>query len=76
MIIGIFVVIVAALITLSIALQRTVQMEMAEQFNNQQLLLANAEAKNIKDYLNNIQDELYHIAQFASLLRDSKLSEL
>jgi len=72
MIIGIFVVIVAALITLSIALQRTVQMEMAEQFNNQQLLLANAEAKNIKDYLNNIQDKLYHIAQFASLLRDGK----
>ena len=47
-------------------------MEMAEQFNNQQLLLANAEAKNIKDYLNNTQDELYHIAQFASLLRDRK----
>lgn len=72
MIIGIFVVIVAALITLSIALQRTVQMEMAEQFNNQQLLLANAEAKNIKDYLNNTQDELYHITQFVSLLRDRK----
>ncbi len=72
MIIGIFVVIVAALITLSIALQRTVQMEMAEQFNNQQLLLVNAEAKNIKDYLNNTQDELYHITQFASLLRDRK----
>jgi len=72
LIIGIFVVIVAALVTLSLALQRTVQMEMAEQFNNQQLLLANAEAKNIKEYLNNVQDELYHISQFASLLRDSK----
>ena len=72
LIIGIFVFIVAALITLSLALQRTVQMEMAEQFNNQQLLLANAEAKNIKDYLNSAQDKLYHIAQFASLLRGSK----
>ena len=69
---GIFVVIVAVLITLSIALQRTVQMEMAEQFNSQQLLLANAEAKNIKDYLAKTQDELHHIAQFASLLRDRK----
>jgi signal transduction histidine kinase len=72
LIIGIFVALIAALITLSIALQRTVQMEMAEQFNNQQLLLANAETKNIKDYLNNAQEELYHIAQFASLLRDRK----
>ena len=72
LIMGIFVVIVAALITLSIALQRTVQMEMAEQFNNQQLLLANTEAKNVKDYLNKAQDELYHIAQLSSLLRDRK----
>ena len=72
LIIGMFVVIIASLITLSIALQRTVQMEMAEQFNNQQLLLANAEAKNIKDYLNTAQDEMYHIAQFASVLRGRK----
>ena len=47
-------------------------MEMAEQFNNQQLLLANAEASNIKDYLNTAQDEMFHIAQFASLLRVRK----
>lgn len=74
-IIGIFAAVVLSLIPLSVFFQRTLQMEMAKQFNNQQLLLANAEAKNVKDYLNNAQDELNHIAQFALLLQDRKESD-
>ncbi len=66
-IVGILVVVVLALMTLSIFFQRTLEMEMAEQFNRQQLLLAHAEAANIQDYLAGIRDDMKHIAGLASL---------
>ena len=50
-IIGILAVIVLSLIALNVSFQRTLQIEMAEQFNKQQLLLADAEASNIQAYL-------------------------
>ncbi|HYA26737.1 MAG TPA: ATP-binding protein [Thermodesulfovibrionales bacterium] len=68
-IIGILVLIVSALITLNIFFQQTLQMEMAEQFNKQQLFLANAEASNIQSYVNGLKDELWHIAAVVSELR-------
>ena len=65
-IIGILAVIISALITLNIFFQQTLQMEMAEQFNKQQLLLANAEASNIQSFVNGLKDELWHIAVVVS----------
>ncbi|HSB34191.1 MAG TPA: ATP-binding protein [Nitrospirota bacterium] len=65
-IIGVFAIIILALIVSSIYFQRTHQMEMAEQFNRQQLLLANAHATSIQDYLGGIKNELIHIARSAS----------
>ena len=44
---GVLAGIVLSLLTLSVFFQRTLQMEMAEQFNKQQLLLANAKASGI-----------------------------
>lgn len=43
-------------------------MEMAEQFNKQQLLLASAEASNIRSYIDSLKDELWHISAVVSAL--------
>ncbi len=65
-IIGIFVVIFAFIVALSVFFQRTLQMEMAEQFNKQQLLLANAAASGIQEYVGNVKGEILHAAELAS----------
>jgi signal transduction histidine kinase len=44
-------------------------MEMAEQFNKQQLLLARAEASNIQSHIGRIKDELLDIVQLVSISR-------
>jgi len=75
-IIGILVLVVSALITLNIFFQQTLQMEMAEQFNKQQLLLANAEASNIQSYVNSLKDELWHIAAVVSTLQIKERRDL
>jgi signal transduction histidine kinase len=62
-------VILAALLLLSVSFQRTFQMETAEQFNRQQLLLARAEVASIQTYLAGIKDELLHITHTTSLFR-------
>jgi signal transduction histidine kinase len=67
-IIGILALIISSLITLNIFFQQTLQMEMAEQFNKQQLLLARAEAANIQAYINSFKEDLLHIANFMSKL--------
>ncbi len=59
--------VLASLMILSVFFERTLQMETAEQFNRQQLLLANAEASNMQSYLGNVKDELLQIARVASL---------
>lgn len=66
LIIGILAVIISSLITLNVSFQQTLQMEMAEQFNKQQQLLANAEASNMQTYIRRIKDEMIHIAQIIS----------
>ncbi len=68
-IIGVVAIIVVSLIAASVFFQRTLQMETAEQFNKQQLLLANAEASNIQAYLNSLKDEMLNIAQAVSLFQ-------
>ena len=73
LIIGILAIIVSSLITLNIFFQNTLQMEMAEQFNKQQLLLANAQASNIQSYINDLKGHLHQTARFiASLSIDEK----
>jgi signal transduction histidine kinase len=74
-ILGILVVIMVALVTLSFFFQRTLQMDMAEQFNKQQLLLASAQATNMHEYLRGVQDEVFHIAQSVSLFQIRKDSD-
>ncbi|HEX8949007.1 MAG TPA: ATP-binding protein [Dissulfurispiraceae bacterium] len=63
-IVGIFAVIITSLILLNASYQRTLQMETAEQFNKQQLLLAHTEASNIQTYVQRIKGETIHIARF------------
>lgn len=75
-IIGVLVVIVASLVALSVSFQRTLQMEMAEQFNTQQQLLANAEASNIQAYLDGLRYEMIHIAYSASLFQVHKEKDI
>jgi signal transduction histidine kinase len=76
MIIGVLAVIILSLVTLSIFFERTLQREMAEQFNKQQLLLANVEASNIQEYLGGMKYEMRHIAQAVSLLDIRKDADL
>ena len=66
---SILVIIVVSVISLNISFHRALQMEMAEQFNKQQLLLARAEASNIQAYIGRVKDEMFRIAQLVSLLR-------
>jgi C4-dicarboxylate-specific signal transduction histidine kinase len=47
-------------------------MEMAEQFNKQQLLLAKVEASNIQSYIGNVKNEMLRIAQIASTFQVKK----
>ena len=68
-IIGILVTIIASTIILNVSFHRTLQMEMAEQFNKQQLLLAKAEAFNIQAYIGKVKDEMHRITQFESMPR-------
>lgn len=66
-IVAVLAVILAALLLLSFSFQRSFQMETAEQFNRQQLLLARAEVASIQNYLSGIKDELLHITHTTSL---------
>jgi C4-dicarboxylate-specific signal transduction histidine kinase len=66
-IIGILAIIIISLIILNVSFHRTLQMEMAEQFNKQQLLLAKAEAYNIQAYIGKVKDEMLRITQSESM---------
>ena len=68
-VIAILVTIIVSVITINISFHRTLQMEMAEQFNKQQLLLARAEATNIQAYIEKIKDDMLRISQFLSLIQ-------
>lgn len=61
-IIGTLVLIVSVLITLNVTFQQSLQLEMAEQFNSQQLLLSRSIAKNIAAYFNLLQEEILSLS--------------
>ena len=62
LIIGILAIIISALVTLNIFFQQSLQMEIAEQFNKQQLLLSRTIADNIKSYINSVKEESVELA--------------
>lgn len=62
-IVGVAAVILASLVMLNVFFQRALRMEMAEQFNKQQLMLASGRASEIESYINNVKDDLLGIAQ-------------
>lgn len=67
-VVGMFMVGVLALVSLNIFYQRSLKMEMAEQFNHQQLLLAKTEALRIESYLNVVKEDLLHFVQIAAMI--------
>jgi signal transduction histidine kinase len=67
-IIGIFAAVTLSLVVLNVFYQRSLKMEMAEQFNNQQLLLAKTEALRIESYLGVIKEDMLHFAQVAAMI--------
>ncbi|HET6514058.1 MAG TPA: ATP-binding protein [Thermodesulfovibrionales bacterium] len=62
LIIGVLAIIVSALVTLNIFFQQSLQLEVAEQFNKQQLLLSRSIADNIKSYIGSMKDEVTKLA--------------
>ncbi len=74
LIIGTLVVVISALITLNIFFQQSLQMEMAEQFNKQQLLLSRSVTENMRAYIHFLKEKVVSDAQVLSKveLRDSR----
>ena len=66
--VGIFAAIILALVTLNIFFQRSLKMEMAEQFNDQQILLAKTEASRIERYFNIVKEDLLQYVQIAAMI--------
>ena len=71
-VVGILVIIILSLVALNVFFQQSLQMELAEQFNNQQLLLAKTEALRIEGYLSVIKEDLLHVAQISAVMNVSK----
>ena len=71
-IVGILTVIILSLVALNVFFQQSLQKEMAEHFNNQQLLLAKTEASRIESYLSVIKEDLLHVAQIAAVMNVPK----
>jgi len=66
LIIGTLIVVISALITLNVFFQQSLQMEMAEQFNKQQLLLSRSITDNIKIYMHFMREEVLSAARILS----------
>ncbi len=67
-IVGIFAAIILTLIALNIFFQRSLKMEVAEQFNDQQILLAKTEASRIERYFNIVKEDLLQFVQIAAII--------
>ncbi|MBI5214040.1 MAG: PAS domain-containing protein [Nitrospirae bacterium] len=65
-IIGILIAVISGLITLNVFFQQSLQMEMAEQFNKQQLLLSTSIASNIQGYLYFMKEDVLHLSKMLS----------
>ncbi|WP_203473218.1 sensor histidine kinase [Dissulfurispira thermophila] len=66
LIVGTLIVVISALITLNVFFQQSLQMDMAEQFNKQQLLLSKSIADSIKTYLYFIKQNVLHLSNMLS----------
>lgn len=87
LIIGTLIVVISALITLNVFFQQSLQMEMAEQFNKQQLLLSGSIAESIKAHIYFLEKNVLHFAGLLSkaemegrsnfnwLIRDAKIRQ-
>lgn len=87
LIIGTLIVVISALITLNVFFQQSLQMDMAEQFNKQQLLLSGSIAESIKSHIYFLKKNVLHFAvllskaemenrsDFNCMLRDAKISQ-
>ncbi len=62
LIIAALIAVISGLVTLNIFFQQSLQMDMAEQFNKQQLLISKSVADNIKSYINSEREDLLLIA--------------
>ncbi|MFZ5997903.1 MAG: sensor histidine kinase [Nitrospirota bacterium] len=65
-IIGTLIIVISGLITLNIFFQQSLQMEIAEQFNRQQLLLSRSIADNIRSHINHEKGELLLLSHIIS----------
>lgn len=66
LIIGILVLVVSVLITLNIFFQQSLQMEIAEQFNEQQYLISKSIAENIGEYIHFLKEDVLSIVSMLS----------
>ncbi|TAN44697.1 MAG: sensor histidine kinase [Nitrospirae bacterium] len=62
LIVSIIVAIISILVTLNVFFQQSLQMEIAEQFNKEQLLLSRSIANNIRSYLQFMKEEALEVA--------------
>ncbi len=65
-IVGTLIIVISGLITLNIFFQQSLQMEIAEQFNKQQLLLSRSIAEHIKSYIQHEKEELLLMSRMLS----------
>lgn len=65
-IVGVLIAVISSLITLNIFFQQSLQMEMAEQFNRQQLLLAKSAAFDMQTCIKNQKEEMLSFALMLS----------
>ncbi|MBF0328554.1 MAG: hypothetical protein HQL10_05315 [Nitrospirae bacterium] len=62
LIVSIIVAIISILVTLNVFFQQSLQMEIAEQFNKEQLLLSKSIANNIRSYIQFMKEEALEVA--------------
>ncbi|MGE5237679.1 MAG: ATP-binding protein [Chloroflexota bacterium] len=68
LIIGALTVIVSVLISLNIFFQQSLQMEIAEEFNKQQLIISESIAGNIRDYVHLMEEEIKVVTRLLTRL--------
>ena len=66
LIIGVLLLVVSVLITLNIFFQQSLQMEIAEQFNEQQQLISKSIADNIAEYIHFLKEDVLSIVSILS----------
>ncbi len=63
-----FIAVTLSLVALNVHYQRSLKMDMADQYNNQQLLLARTEALRIESYLSVVKEDMLHFVQVAEMI--------